>query len=376
MAYHFYRLLQRASDIVLMYTTSPDAYGPGKGEPSRYIRQIEYELAPQAQGNITLSYPTVRFGRHSDATPVSPEWQVEKTAGIMAQLRHTLTEHGLYPTALNQFIDCSMAFYFSRVVGIAEEEDVEEKMGAAEFGSWLHLTLENLDKEYRMQGKPVTEEVVKNMLETTFKQAMKGRVIESGMNLLMYQTAQQLMLNFQRRQAQLEGLTVLDTERKLETFIDVPVSDQTLRIKIAGKIDRIEQINGQIRIVDYKTGAVKLPSDRSLQPIAEKLPLESGTSWAKVRQLWLYKYLYLKSGLNTANLPVTAGFYSFRDKEGALKANVVQFAINETPVQFVEASEEVLRGIIQQMLDSQQPFFRTDNLQTCKYCHFKGICGR
>lgn len=376
MAYHFYRLLQRASDIVLIYTTSPDAYGTGKGEPSRFIRQIEHELIPKANGRILVSYPTVRFGREKEEAPVSPEWQVDKTAGIMVALTRNLTDHGLYPTALNQFIDCSMAFYFSRVVGIAEEEDVEEKMGAAEFGSWLHLTLENLDKEYRMQGKVVTEEIVKTMLETTFKEAMKGRVIESGMNLLMYQTAQQLMLNFQRRQAMLQELEVLDTERKLETYIDVPLQDETLRIKIAGKIDRIEKYNGQIRIVDYKTGAVKLPGERSLSPIAEKLPLETGTSWGKARQLWLYKYLYLKSDLNTGGLPVTAGFYSFRDKEGALKANVVHFSEGETPEQFVESSEDVLRTIIQKMLDPQQPFLRTDNLQTCKFCHFKGICGR
>ena len=376
MAYHFYRLLQRASDITLLYTTSPDAYGLGKGEPSRFIRQLEYELVPKSTGNITVSYPLIRFGKQYEQEAITTNWQIAKTSGVMATLRHNLTVKGLYPTALNQFVDCSLMFYFSRVVGVGEEDDLEEKMGAAEFGSWLHLALETLDKEFRMRQKPVTEAIVQEVLETTFKDVMRGRVMESGMNLLMYQTAQELMLNFQRRQALLTGLEVLGTEHKLETTVDVPLGDETIRVKIAGKIDRIEKYNGQIRIVDYKTGAVKLPSDRTMDQAAEKLPIETGSDWGKARQLWLYKYLFLKSDLNPGNLPVTAGFYSFRDKDGALKTNTVRFANEETPDQYVQASEEVLIGLIQKILDPQQPFVRTDKLQTCKFCSYKKICGR
>lgn len=375
MAYHFYRLLQRAKDITLLYTTSPDAYGMGKGERSRYIRQLEYELIPRS-GQIKLTYPAVRIGKSYDRPPINTDWQIAKTGKVMESLLHNLTEKGLYPTALNQFVDCTLKYYFARVVGVGEEDDLEEKMGVAEFGSWLHLALETLDKDFRMLNKPVTEDIVQEVLETTFKDVMRGRVMESGLNLLMYQTAQELMLNFQRRQAELTGLEVLGTEQKLETTIEVLLPSGPIRVKVAGKIDRIEKYNGQIRIVDYKTGTVKLPGDRAMDQAADKLPVETGSDWGKARQLWLYKYLYLKSDLNRDNLPVTAGFYSFRDKDGALKTNTVRFSEGETPETYVHASEAVLAGLIQKILDPEQPFVRTSDLKTCAFCSYKRICGR
>ncbi|RYF39093.1 MAG: PD-(D/E)XK nuclease family protein, partial [Cytophagaceae bacterium] len=201
MAYHFYRLLQRASDVVLLYTTSTDAYGSSKGEPSRFIRQLEHELVPRSNGLVRISHPTVRFGRSTDkATTDLTQLRVAKTERIREDLITLLTTKGLYPSYLNQFVSCSMRFYLSRIVNISEEEDIEEKMGAAEFGSWLHKVMERLDLDYRMKSIPIDETIIKNLLEEEFASSMKGRVIESGMNLLLYDLAQKLMLDFQRQQ--------------------------------------------------------------------------------------------------------------------------------------------------------------------------------
>ncbi|GAB4040967.1 PD-(D/E)XK nuclease family protein [Spirosoma gilvum] len=390
MAYHFYRLLQRASDIVLLHTTSTDAYGGSKGEPSRFIRQIEHELVPRAKGNIRLSYPAVRFGRAGTNTVADlTDLRVPKTSAIRKQLITMLTTRGLYPSYLNQFISCSMRFYFSRIVNIAEEDDIEEKMGAAEFGSWLHMVLERLDKEYRLKALPIDEAIIKHLLEEEFAKSMKGRVIESGMNLLLYELAQKLMLDFQREQSKLTGLTVIATEQTLDTFLDVPLElGVSIRVRIAGKVDRIEQYGGQIRIVDYKTGRVDL-ADKTPPDLTEKL-LKDGRE-EKMRQLWMYRYLALKNishlgGLPrdrakqdifpAAGLPVEAGFYSFRDLSGGFKTNPVRFGANDDPDQYIADSEAILQQLIRQILDLSEPFRKTDRLETCQYCDFKGICGR
>ncbi|MBN8826184.1 MULTISPECIES: PD-(D/E)XK nuclease family protein [unclassified Spirosoma] len=390
MAYHFYRLLQRASDIVLLHTTSTDAYGSSKGEPSRFIRQIEHELVPGSQGRIRLSYPTVRFGKAGSSTVADlTDLRVPKTAAIRKQLITLLTTRGLYPSYLNQFISCSMRFYFSRIVNIAEEDDIEEKMGAAEFGSWLHMVLERLDKEYRLKSRPIDEGIIKHLLEEEFAKSMKGRVIESGMNLLLYELAQKLMLDFQREQSKLTGLTVIATEQTLETYLDVPLEQGvSIRVRIAGKVDRIEQYAGQIRIVDYKTGRVDL-ADKTPPDLTEKL-LNDGRE-EKMRQLWMYRYLALKNisqwgGLPrdkakndifpTRGLPVEAGFYSFRDLNGGFKTNPVRFGANDDPNQYIADSEAILQQLIRQILDLSEPFRKTDRLETCQYCDFKGICGR
>ena len=390
MAYHFYRLLQRASDVVLLYTTSTDAYGNSKGEPSRFIRQIEHELAPRANGLIRISYPTVRFGQPgNDKIADLTKLSVPKTQSIRNALIKLLTTRGLYPSYLNQFVSCSMRFYFSRVVNISEEEDIEEKMGAAEFGSWLHKVMERLDLDYRLKDLSIDETIIKNLLEEEFVKAMKGRVIESGMNLLLYDLAQKLMLDFQRQQNALPGLTVIGTEQTLETTLDVPLDGhKTIRVRIAGKIDRIEKFGDQIRVVDYKTGKVDL-SDKTPKDLSEKL-LRDGRE-DKMRQLWLYRYLTIKNirdygGLPrdkakrdifpAKGLPVEAGFYSFRDISGGFKTNPVRFGDNDDPEQYIANSEELLQQLIRQILDPNVPFKKTDQLETCQFCDFKGICGR
>jgi len=399
MAYHFYRLLQRASEIVLLHTTSTDAYGNSKGERSRFIRQIEHELVPRSKGLIRISHPTVRFGRPgTDKIADLTDLSVPKTAAIRAGLIKLLTTRGLYPSYLNQFVSCSMRFYFSRLVKIAEEEDIEEKMGAADFGNWMHLVLERLDKEYRLLNKPVDEPLIVRLLEDEFANTMRGRVIESGINLLLYDLAKKLMLDFQRQQSDLAGLIVIGTEQTLDTYIDVPLNGHlphpysmghpTLRVRIAGKIDRIEQYGGQIRIVDYKTGSVKL-DNKTPKDLADKL-LNDGSA-DKMRQLWLYRYLTLKNirdygglPLNrdiadvypAGNMPVEAGFYSFRDIPGGFKTNPVRFGEDDTPEQYIQHSEDLLRRIIQRLFDPSEPFRKTDQIETCQYCDFKGICGR
>lgn len=378
MAYHFYRLLQRAKEVVLIHTTSPEAYGNGKGEPSRFIRQIEHELVPASNGAISIAKPLVRFGREQVRDAVAQTWEVIKSPEVMAKLKTMLSVKGLFPTALNQFIDCSLSFYFSRVAGIAEEDEVEEKMGAAEFGDWLHKTLENVDKKYLIPGLPVTLDLVQAELEETFKEVMKGRVMESGINLLLYDVAQRLMLDFQERQAKLTDLKVISSEEYYGVQLDVPLEGgEVIAVKIGGKIDRVEQVGQTIRIIDYKTGKVELPNQNS--DMATRLPAETGPKWGKARQLWLYKYLFLKNdkGKNPHKLPVTAGFYSFRDIEGGLKANTVHFhGPDETPAQFIEASEAMLRQMLRRLLDPAEAFRKTDKLETCAFCDFKRICGR
>lgn len=390
MAYHFYRLLQRASEIVLLNTTSTDAYGSSKGEPSRFIRQIEHELVPRAKGLIRISHPTVRFGKTgtdkiADLTGLS----VPKTQDIRSKIIKLLTTRGLYPSYLNQFVSCSMRFYFSRIVDISEEEDIEEKMGAAEFGSWLHKVMERLDIEYRLKNRPIDESIIKNLLEEEFVRSMKGRVIESGMNLLLYDLAQKLMLDFQRQQNALPGLTVIGTEQTLETTLDVPLDgNKTIRVRIAGRIDRIEKFGDQIRVVDYKTGKVDL-ADKTPKDLSEKL-LNDGRE-DKMRQVWLYRYLTLKNIRDYGGLPrdkakqdifpaegllVEAGFYSFRDISGGFKSNPVRFGDNDDPAQYIHDSEALLQQLIRRMLDPDEPFRKTDQLEMCQYCDFKGICGR
>ncbi|MEZ0484123.1 PD-(D/E)XK nuclease family protein [Fibrella aquatica] len=379
-AYHLYRLLQRASDVTFLYTTTADAYGNGKGEPSRFLRQIEHELVKASRGNIQFSKPLLQVidgaGR---AEPVL--LSVPKTDTIRQALKDYLTDKGLYPTALNHFVACSMRFYFERVVKIREEEEVDERIDSAEFGTWLHNTMENLDKNYRMQNLPVTPEVVQLQLEIEYRKLMGGRVADTGYNLLFYQLAQELMQAFQTYQNEetlSKGIRVLATERTLLTYLPVDIGGEIVQVKIGGKIDRLEQLSdGTVRIVDYKSGVVKLPT--KIENLAESLTTlaDKDNKWEKIRQLWLYKYLILKENLYP-NTPVEAGFYSLRtfQKEPQFLTNRVAFSEENDRDTYIKETETLISQMVQRMFDTTTPFTMTDNIDTCKYCNYTKICGR
>ncbi|MBC8155040.1 MAG: PD-(D/E)XK nuclease family protein [Bacteroidetes bacterium] len=391
MAYHLYRLLQRAREVVLVYTTSADAYGLSKGEQSRFIRQIEHELVPASRGKITLTRPALRFGAATQQ-PTVVELSVPKTDSIRRAIRAMLTDprKGLFPTALNQFVSCSMRFYFSRIVRIKEEEEVEERLGVADFGNWLHHSLEAIDQQYRMRGLAVTDAAVHQVLAEKYVEVIRKEQDESGHNMLLYGMAQTMMTQFQRTQNEVPGLEVVSTEQELATVLAVEIDGEIWPVRIAGKIDRIERVGDELRIVDYKTGKVELPQ-KPPADLADKLA--SDPKLDKMRQLWLYKYLTLKNIQQSggqlprnraktdwypaAGLSVTAGFYSFRKPGEGLLKNPVSFAgADESPAQYITDSEAILRTMIQAMLDPAQPFTKSDDLAGCQYCDFKKICGR
>ena len=377
-AYHLYRLLQRATDVTFLYTTTPDAYGNGKGEPSRFLRQIEHELVPAAGGTITLHKPGLRLA-DGDGRQETMPLQVRKTAAIRKALTHYLTRTGIYPTHLNHYVSCGMQFYFQKLVGIREERDLDEHIGNDEFGTWIHQTLETIDRDFRMANQPVTQAVVLAVLKAEYGKVMLGRVADTGYNLLFYKLAEDIMVQFQAFQNQetaSRGIRILGLEEHLTTTLPVDIGDGTIiQVKLGGKLDRIEQLaNGTIRIVDYKTGKVELPS--RITNLSESLTDSPDKKWGQIRQLWLYKYLMLKN--NRANgYPVEAGFYSFRSDPAkpVFQTNRVAFSDDNDPATYIAETEKLITTFVQRMY-ADDPFTMTANLTVCEYCQFTKICGR
>lgn len=401
MSYHFYRLLQRAKQVSLLYVTSADAYGTSKGEKSRFIRQIEHELVPASKGMITLSYPTVRFGQAADKKPLALPYdtlEIPKSGAILAKLKRDLTGQfhqaknrtfgGIYPTSLNNFVSCSLKYYFSRVISMEEEEEVNDGMDAAEFGQWIHNTLESLDQEYRMIGEEVTTEIVVEKLKIKYEETFTNRVTESGMNRLLYRIAEDLMVRFNTLQIEKYGkkLEVLQTEGEWDTDLDVETSIGPLRIRIAGKIDRVERLRQPdgsvlIRVADYKTGKIDA-KDADVKTLDVLL---TDVQKDKARQLWMYQYLVYKKMLQNkglqfekewidgTNTKVVAGFYSFRNLEGGFIENKLHLG---TPEEFVVQTETHLRKLVTDLFDPEQPFKKTSDKKICEWCDYRKLCGR
>lgn len=386
MSYHFYRLLQRAKEVHILYTSTNDA--PGGGEKSRFIQQVEYEL--------TQYNPLIRIENKVVVLENSHQQELEefvkKDDALLAIIRQYLENKGLYPTHLNEFIRCSMQFYLKHIVGVKEKEEVEEELGMDKIGTWLHASLERLDQEFFLEEKDPTEDEIKAVLKEEFDRLFKGYVTDLGLNRIYFQIGEHQILAFLKNQmAQTPRRKILAAEQPLNVNISLLLQGIQTPVKIGGKIDRIEQSQeGTLFVMDYKTGSVELTGKQKLtDPFRreEVIRKDPDRKMGYVRQLWMYEYLMYRKmrdehGLNLlernysfGEFAVKSGFYSFRDPKNLI-SNPLELTEGLAPQQFIEKSEIILTDILNVMLDPNVPFRKTDDLGTCKYCDFAGICGR
>ena len=387
MAYNFYRLLQRAKRVNLLYVLPSDTYG--SGEKSRFILQLQNDLA--------LRNPRIRF---RDLTAVVEQKQtkkydedivIQKDEQTLEQLKKEL-QRGLYPSHLNMYINCSLQYYFSRIAKIREMDEVEEQLGADQFGTIVHQVLEDFFRPFEQSGKPIEKQHVEQMLvqlpgqvELEFKKTTRGATPERGMNYLLFKVAVQVLEKY------LEGLKesdelplyVLRLEEQLEAVLPVQVGDEVIPVKIAGKADRIDLTGHELRVIDYKTGKVER-NQLVVKPEEVELHFTTDPKYDKARQLWLYQYILqrilqqnpqtiLRNGQHVAlqSIKPKSGILSFRNLDAGVLSAIYPFDDD-----FVAASEELLSDFVRRMLDPEEPIRKTKDLEVCQYCPYRGICAR
>lgn len=390
-AYHFFRLLQRAKDVVLVYA-EPTGEGQ-RAEKSRFLLQIEHELA-KANRNIRLLFPKVDFQPAEPTARPDDEGKVWKNEAMLSFLRRDLAERGLYATHLNQYVQCSMKYYFGRVAGLREETDEPgENLGSDQFGVWLHKTLELIDRDLTAQSPFVTAEALRRVrdevpawLEKTFGVVYPNLPFGQGVNHVQFLIAKKLLTDFYDQQLANERqfpLEILGLEQQLSVDVTLDVGGEPFPLKVAGTLDRLDRTpDGIRRVIDYKTGKVEA---KQVKVDDLETDLLENRDKDKLRQLWLYKYLATKqllaeNGLETlgSSQAVVTGIYSFRNvKEGLYgeKSGLV-FEPGETAADFLASSERQLGKFVATLLDEAEPFTRTAERKACEWCGFARLCGR
>jgi RecB family exonuclease len=385
MSYHFYRLLQRADDIHLLYVSTNDA--PGGGEKSRFIQQLQFELT---QYNPAIQVVNKVVVLESGVVEAADE-AIYKDEAMLTEIRRHLVTKGLYPTHLNQFIRCSMQFYLKHIVGVEEKEEMEEELGMDKIGSWIHKSLEELDIRYFLKGTDPEESDIKAVLLEVFEQDFAGYVTDIGLNRIYYQIGEQQVLAFFKHQmSQPVRRKALATEQSLRADLIVETSTQgEVPLVMGGKIDRVElsEEESTLYVMDYKTGSVAFSSKAKLENKEALLLEDVDIKAGYIRQLWLYQYLIYKKILkesgwklkgnvyDSLHYRVQAGFYSFREPTAEFP-NPIRLVESGNPMEFVQESERLLGIIIGRLLDPATPFVKTDDLEICRYCDYRGICGR
>lgn len=347
--YHFYHLLQRAKNIYLLYNTESE--GLDGGEKSRFITQLEVER--QKNHNITheiynAALPDVAY------RPIV----IPKSDSVMQRLKE-IAEKGFSPSALTSYIRNPIQFYTQKILRISEVEEVEENIALNTLGTIIHETLRVLYEPYI--GKFLSAEDIKNCIKLIdeevlrqFKIVYKEGEIKKGRNLLAFEVAKRNVFNFLKLELQEiengDAVKIIALEKTYERLLEHPKLPFPVLIK--GNVDRIEQRNGKIRIIDYKTGKVEGKEVALKQ--WDKLTDEIKND--KIIQVLAYAFMYEP---NREGQEIEVGIISFKNlKSGFLP---FQFKIDKTEISVV--NEEISGNYIEQMvlllneiLDKDIPF--------------------
>ncbi len=379
-AYHFYRLLQRAENVFLVYNTQSGDIG--SNEKSRFITQLRHELpafnpATNIREDIVSLPPP--DGRNSNRVI-----RIEKSTEIMEKISAMASDRGFSPSALGRYINCPLQFYFEKVARLQESEEVEETIEARTMGNVIHGVLEDLFKPFVGQVmKPEMignmEKLLKDHLQRRFSEEYKGGNIRTGKNLLLYHLCLRYLENMllaekeSLREAAGENrhISLLALEESLRAGLDVPQDDgNTKQVTIAGKADRIDRSGQLLRIIDYKTARI-YSKDLSL---ADWQDVISNSDKIKSFQLLCYAWLYWQNHRETPL--IEPGIISMRNpREGSqvMKHPGGKGALNGN---HLTEFEEVLKMMITEIMDPSKPFTQTDKEENCTYCLFKRVCNR
>jgi ATP-dependent helicase/nuclease subunit B len=367
-AYHFYRLLQRAKNVYLVYNTESDRFGDG--EKSRYITQLVNELVKVNPGiQIRESLLELSFkGTEEEGI------QVGKDTAVLTKLNQ-FAEKGLSPTLLNTFRKCSLKFYLHYVAGIREVEEVEEEIGADTMGSVIHDVLEQLYAPYigqllLVQDIRKMQEGLDEKVMDTFSTYFPKEVLGSGKNLLSYRISLKFIKTFLQTEEKLlvegKSLSIAYLEKELSAAIKT--GDQTILIK--GKADRIDRLGKDLRIIDYKTGKANADELK----VNDWGDLLINYKLDKSFQLLCYAWLYARETGATEEL--LSGIITFRELSAGLKTVKVPEKTDRLNGEMLHAFEETLKILIQNMFNPEMQFSQTTEVKNCEFCAFKVFCNR
>ena len=369
-AYHFYRLLHNAKKINLFYNSLSDS--SGLGEPSRFIRQIEYELVKKN--------PKVKLQHFQYKSPIinlkSNIISVDKDDTMLKKITK------LSPTSISTYLRCSLQYYWKYIMNINCDE-VNEEIQMNVIGSIIHNTLDEL---YRNFGNEiVTEskflEVRNQYLDKCYQNALRNNNFRNGLpktgfNSIIASVIDTMISRFLDNEHNIvkeNSLRILCTEKELSFHLN--------NVELHGFADRIDLLNDKLRVIDYKTGSVN-PYDVSISGNAQQLQ----DMHDKSIQLIMYKYLFIKM-LNSNALGLDEALIAHIEEENIVPGiialqkmsnGVFELKVNNADLanDFEAQCDIMFEQLISDIFDKNNPFTQTDDTKVCGYCSFRNICKR
>ena len=304
-AYHFYRLLQDSKNVYLLYNALSS--GVNTGEKSRFITQLEIESGHKIEHVVV----------ENTIEPVNQDVMIiEKTDDVLEKLNQW--KNRVSASHLVNYLWNPIDFYLSQILKTRSEDEVEEELSQRNYGNLVHYSLQFLYE--KILGKSLIDKDLEGLLlkvDEALNHAIKILNHEKefylkGMNFIHKSIASRVVtdiltfdLNLIKKGHKLE---ILALELKIEN-VKFPISENE-NINFYGFIDRVDRLNGALRIIDYKT---KKATNIVLKPKDDKIEtLFINKTMAQPLQLSLYAYAILSAKIFPDN-QLECGIWSFAE---------------------------------------------------------------
>lgn len=383
-AYYFYRLLQRAERITLMYNTSSD--GLNRGEWSRFMLQFLIEWP----------HPITRQFLEAGQSPQgTSSITVEKTPDVMRRMQSLFDVRAnpkakFSPSALNYYLDCPLKFYYRYVAGLSAPDEVSAEIDSATFGSIFHYAAEHIYKDLTTHGKVINKEALETLLrnevklqdyvDTAFKKLFfnvpqNEKPEYNGVQLINSAVIARYLKQLLQNDLRYAPFTFIASEMEVDEPIDIQTPKGVIKSRIGGIIDRMDSKDGTLRIVDYKTGG-----DADTPPHVESLFIPDKKRSNYVFQTFLYAAIMCRKQPTMKIVP--ALLYIHRAATETYSP-VIQMGEPRKPKEAVEdfskyekEYRERLQGLLEEIFNPEKSFTQTEIIEKCTYCDFKALCKR
>ena len=383
-AYYFHHLLQRASDITLVYNHATDE--GHTGEMSRFMLQLLVE-----SGHSIRQF-TLKAGQQAVTREAEP---IAKTPQVMELLKERFAKKPdtqkalLTPTAINTYRRCPLSFFYRYVGGLKEADEDELQIDDRIFGLVFHAASQYIYEQMMQQGHRIEKAQIQQVLQSkiAIEMAVDKAFHEQIPDLKVYHGLQlinrEVIIHYVRQLLEIDlrlaPFTIYHLEHEVVADWIIRQGDHEITTTIGGTIDRLDAVETdgveRIRVIDYKTGGGKVTYLPDLESI-----FESGEGHHNYYlQTLLYSCIVRKdSKLNKEQLPVSPALLFIQHSAGEDYDPTLYFGKEKiVDVQpFMQPFTEMLHTCVDEIFNPDEPFKPVEDVKTCRFCPYAQLCGR
>lgn len=383
-AYLFYRVIQRAENVHLFYNAEPDLLG--QGEKSRLLQQLIYEsglpIAQHVLHNPVQPHPI-------EPVVVAKDERVYKSLARFCD--GPAQQNELTPSALNDYLDCRLRFYFRYVAGIREPREVEEELDARVLGNLLHNVMEKLYRDI-MNRKgtaeieasdlkdidPLLSRLIDEVFIEQYSLDKDKKVVYEGQRLVVREVVNRFIRQIIKMDMAFAPFTIEALEEKDLRYM-VRLNEAGKTVVLGGRVDRADRKaapgksgKDMLRVIDYKAGR----DVAEIKTIEELFTRNTDRNKAAF-QVLLYALLFRKK-YPSNDVRVTAGLINrvnLFDEDFRFGVKIGKEVIDDVDP-YIGEFEQRLYTVLDELFDPGIPFDQTTNTKSCRICSYRQVCYR